>query len=303
MSNKEPKRTVIPRWIPGVVIPFIASLPPILGAIANTKDPTGLPDWLEQSLKDYFSHHPLLLAGTLFWPTIVVVGSYVLSKVADWLSETGAPTAEELLVFINSLDTPVGRKLKRFGKAANRVRHSTTKEKPTAIFREITQPEEQIALLVEGLHVFFLHGIEKKEQLKVTLAETSGGKFQRFAAFLPHSETPRTDASILQSNQSGISRAIENRDLVIIPDIAKELKKPAPRCVAGAVGSDNAGSMICYPIVDNDLGGVPFVITVKYSEPNYFTPDGSRRYRYILQAFATRIALENRLLTIKEATK
>ena len=60
--------------------------------------------------------------------------------------------------------------------------------------------------------------------------------------------------------------------------------------------------MICFPVYDDELHTVPFVINVKSSKKNHFTSAMKKRYNFILQRFSDRIAMENRLQIIKQAT-
>ena len=92
--------------------------------------------------------------------------------------------------------------------------------------------------------------------------------------------------------------------MIIISDIAKELKNGRnKKYISGEIASRNEGSMICFPIFDDDLHTVPFVLNVKSSKKNHFTSAMRKRYKFILQRFSERIAMENRLQIIKNATK
>lgn len=201
------------------------------------------------------------------------------------------------------LDRPVGQKLIRFGKVAKRLSKKGG-EDAGAVFREITQPEIQIALLVESLYMFFLQEVESKEELKVTLARMKRAKIESFECFLPHGSGPKSNAATLQSPEATVNRAAKLKKPIVVADIAAELRKKKNRQYApGSGGSGNEGSMICYPVIDPELpNDVPFVITIKYFQKNHFTVTRRRRYEFVLQRFSERIAMENRLRIIKEAT-
>ena len=303
MNWKAPlKAIVLSRITTGLIIPVCAALPVALIAQASSAHP--FPDWFFVPFNAWLVAHPLTRMFLSWWVILLIPLSLVLSKVRDWLKGNHDLEQRELLTLQRMLDRPVGQKLNRFGRVAKRL-VGGAKEDVGAVFREITQPEIQIELLLESLYMFFGHDVESKDDLKVTLARMRKGRIVAFERFLPLGDGPKSNPENLKSPDAAVNRAGKEKKTIIVNDIAKELgRKKNRQCVAGGNGSSNQGSMICFPVIDPELSDdVPFVITIKYFETNHFTAAKRRRYEFVLQRFSERIAMENRLRIIKEATQ
>lgn len=295
------KRCLLSKPTTRLVLPFLAAIPPIILAVSGKKQPW--PRWFFDEFNPWLARHPAWEAVFFGWTGVLILGAYFLAEIKDWLHAQDDLGEKELAVLLHAFDTPVGKKLKRFGKVAQRIKSQKEKPEAGAVFHEITQPDEQIALLVEGVYLFFSNDDEHPERLAVNLAKMEKGMIEAFETFLPHGRAPSTNPTDLRQKEATMNRAASTREIIIIPDIAKEMKKTgkARQYIAGTGASRMEGSLISFPVVDSELNSVPFVINIKSSTKNHFALAKKERYRFALQRFSERIAMENRLRIIKQA--
>ncbi len=295
------KKAFLSRITTRAVLPLVAVIPPLL--LAESRRPTPWPHTFFDWFNPWLDAHAFWKLGFVCWPAIWILAGCGMAWLRDWLHAKDNLGASEIAVLLRALDNPVGRKLKRFGKVAKRMNGRNPPSTAAEVFREITQPDEQILLLAEAIYIFFSND-HNPDLLRVSLARMEGDRIVAWEAFAPHGAPPSSGPEDLRSPDATMSRAAKGREMIIIPNIAKESKKSAKKrkYVSGPNASGSEGSMICFPIVDEELNAVPFVINIKSSLKNHFATDKVARYRFILQRFSERIAMENRLRIIKNAT-
>ena len=119
--------------------------------------------------------------------------------------------------------------------------------------------------------------------------------------FLPITKPPQTSLEVLALKESTISRCLESKHTEIVPDIKNEIKKQRNgltdniRYVKGNTSEKEHGSQICYPIISVTTKKIIYVITISASKRNFFNENELHTYKWILERFATRIALEHSL--------
>jgi hypothetical protein len=294
------KAVIFSRVTTRVAFPVLAAFPTAIFAAAALRNPW--PNWFFSAIPAFEQDHPQVRTVVVFFPLIFVPLAFFFERWREKLEKAENLAEEELSLLLRILERPVGRKRLKFGELVRRFKNSAASP-DTLEMLTAADPGEQIRCLVEGIYHAFQGGVKRPDELKVTLARMVADRIDEFECFLPQKAGPRTSALELRVPECTFSIAAEQRRLIIIPDIKKELSKPKKkrRFAAGKDGGLNSGSMICYPIFHHELATVPYVIGVKYSEPNHFTSDSERRYEFILSQFAERICLEFSLRKLSQA--
>ncbi|MET0028513.1 MAG: hypothetical protein ABW101_12850 [Candidatus Thiodiazotropha sp.] len=205
-----------------------------------------------------------------------------------------------LLSLFDTLEKVVGSKAKRFDNVLWGLENGVSDSDPSAIFLEITQPSQQIALLAEGLHGFFDSIDTSGVSFKVTIALIEGGLPVEWYYYAPASEPPRTQMEVLQQPHSSICKAIKSRRMVVIEDFKAEAEKGGEGAYAvGDSAEIDNGSLICYPLLDPRRGVVPYVLTVVADKKKYFQKKKRPIYQWVVERFVVRMKLEHHLEALK----
>lgn len=281
-----------------VVSPVFLAIPPtvIMAFYSNTILKTWVATehtWLNLMLTNYVWLFILIAA---IYPTIILNLAKAVSKQAN----SNGLSVDGLLTLLASLDAIVGCKDARFAKQASAADQIPKEE----AFCKITSPEIQISEIVrEVCNLFNATRTDKKKSLiRVTLAVITDGKITDIPIYYPADEPVRSAIESLNKPSSAIQTAIKTKKLVVIDDIGKELQRPKSKRRFVDTGNevDNLGSIICYPVLYNKTGKIPYVISVHCNDAGYFKSDFRELYEHSLQRFALRLSLEYSLLQIKE---
>lgn len=250
-------------------------------------------------LVDVLSQHMIIfLFAAATW-------AYFISLISAWFAhcaERGsAIDLPGLMGLYETFEQIVSAKEGRFRNALMELEKGRLKSDPSAIFLEITRPDQQIALLVMGLRGFFDSLAGNKVNFKVTLATIDGDVPVEWYFFDPGTDPPRTPIEVLRAPNSGIRRAVRTKGVVVIEDLVCE----AGKGVDGLYVPDperkvEDGSMLCYPICDPVRSKVPFVLSVVADRKKYFESAKAPLYEWTLSRFALRIRLEYHLHHLKE---
>ncbi|MBW3165517.1 hypothetical protein [Ferrimonas balearica] len=174
------------------------------------------------------------------------------------------------------------------------------------VFREITQPESQIPLLIHGIHTVFESVISEEVTWRIGLLKIEGGKPIDWYAFFPGESPPRTSPRALGAPSSTVSKCIETKAMVIVEDIQQELgkrNKQSRRFVKGNTQPNDQGSQLCYPIIHSATGEVEYVITIAGDRARCMLERYRTIFDYVLQRFALRLSIEHALLIMKEKSQ
>lgn len=277
-----------------VLFPTLAAFPSALFAASDLPAPWPKP--LFDALKEFEAAHPSVRTWVVFLPLFLIPAAFVFDLWRESIEKREKLVEKELALLLRCLEKPVGRKRVKFAELLVALGKNTAPADLGEVL-SIADPSEQIRSLIEGIHYAFSQDVTRPDELKVTLARMNGEFIQSFECFLPSKSGPRVQTASLQTPDCTFSVAAKQRRPIIIPDLQQELsqtkkKKKGRRYVEGNAGGVTQGSLICYPVVIPELDMVPFVIGVKYSEPNHFTTASERRYEFILSQFAERISLE-----------
>lgn len=210
---------------------------------------------------------------------------------------------DDLDSILKSLNVVVGDKAMRFASYLKNCTSQNNAVDPAATFDTITQPKQQIALLISAVRGAF-ECIDSADTLyRVGLLIIRDGKPVEWAHFDPADHPPRTPPTDLSHPGSTVMHAVRARTTVIVEDIARELRgrsKNNRRYVRGNTRDDDEGSQLCYPVIHPATGQVEYVITVT-GDGKCCMPEKHRPlYEWIINHYALRLNLEHSLMVIKE---
>ena len=286
-------------WIKSILIPLLSSVPPAV-VYFYLRPPSLLQGAVPpppSMVVNFIQNYPYLFAIAI--PVyIVLVTSLVrfietASKLDDELK------SEHLVSLFDIFERVVGAEGARYGSYAKASNPSGIAS--SAVFNEIIQPYQQIALLAEGIHTFFNVIDSKGAEIAVTVCAVEDGEPRDWVCYYPSSSPPNTEMEKLKGADSALTYCIKSKKMIIIEDLISEAKKDASQrhYVPRDNELDEHGSLICYPIIHTYTGGdVPYVITVVADRRRYFKKGRKRLYNWILKHFAVRMQLEHSLIKI-----
>lgn len=229
----------------------------------------------------------------------VGVWGFTLSVLKSYLNDIGQATIEtlirgqeELAHLFNFVRIVVGAKSRRFYDALAKLPEDPD---PGKTFFTITRPDLQIRQLVQSVHGFY--GIDvhpTEEQINVSLMRWNGVGLEVIEWF-PDGKAPRIDPQQFSDAQSLAGLAYQTRQLVVSENVETDSRYKR-------LNATDQGSMFSYPVIDDLLNQVIFVVNVVSTKPGRFgdTERSHRSIRTAMDIFAERMVLENRLATIKE---
>ena len=278
-------------WTKLVGICLVCAAGAIHSAQEHPETRKDLPAIIEQPLE----RHPWLdLAGELL-PVPAFLFAILIEK-AKKAREGNHPENDVLLSIIEVLGFTVANKTVARHRMAARALCRGTETKLT---KYESTPESQIEALVYNVWQIFnteatKGGMTVAGQLKVTLAEMdNNGNFVRFRHFFPKNLHPGSEENLKKT--SGFAHAAKNGGMVIIENLAKEVKSRTSRYAKSEIDEHNEGCVILEPIAIQPLDGlphVPLVLSVKCDLPKIFRNKFRERYLFLTKPFVERIRLE-----------
>lgn len=246
----------------------------------------------------FVEEHALVLGlSYLVLPVFVSVEDLIRIKAKNHCDTL---SAEGLSFLIKAIDKPVEKKLNRFISFLKQQK-SDKITSPEDVFNTITQPDIQIAEIIRSIHILF-EGIpslleQKNDDIEfyTTLFIMENNVPVKSWCFFPESDPP---SDILYKSTDSLStHACEQKNTIIVSDIAKEKKKKksriSPNCIT------EKGSAICYPILCKHTGDIPLAIRIVASS-NFFNSDMKKLYQKIFEKFEKRILIEYALSEVKK---
>lgn len=248
---------------------------------------------------------PVFLANNIIPITIgALILSYFVSNIHLILSkfvDNHAPSSEVLIALNEGFNALVDAKTKRFDSEYKKY-EAAGSISSEEIFAQITKPDQQIILLTELIHLFFVT-TNPKIKFKVRVVDIEKNKVKDWFYYAPKNCQPRTPISILKKPDSSISACLKKKSMLIIEDIVKESSKPKGRRYVMSHGDDEeTGSLLCFPVFHEPTRCYPYVITVS-TNIAFFRNTRKDFYNWLFNQFARRIQLEHTLLLLKETTQ
>jgi hypothetical protein len=207
----------------------------------------------------------------------------------------------DLLAIISALDVVVAEKSKRMNRKATEIgKLQNVCAKKT--FHQITQPEQQISLLVTAIHSVFEFLSQGGVDYRVGLIKVENDKPIEWVTFHPLSRPPATEASALSAPTSTVARCIKARAMVVVADVKAELgkRKKDDRRYFSTNDAKIDGSQLCYPIIHPGTQKIQHVVTIAGNKPDSLNEKHDELYLWVLNHFVVRLSMEYSLLIMKE---
>lgn len=238
---------------------------------------------------------------------VVYVSIHLFQSLKVFINHCAKPDSvlnrDNILSIIESVDFVVTAKKDRFLQETKKALIENW-DKPT-IFNKITQPEQQIALLVCAIKAHFEHRLKYKVEFRVGLMRVKEGGLVDWFAFAPTTHPPRTGVDVLSSPSSTIMRALTTQGMVIVQDIQKELKKPSKnqrKFVKGNTQPHNNGSVLAVPVYCPNTRKPIYVLSILGNRQNCLQECHRELYEWILDHFQSRLIIEHHLYLLKEGS-
>jgi hypothetical protein len=280
------KRWLTARWFRYIAIPVAAGTPPGLAAFWFALHQGQVPPYF---LKGY---QPWVLAGTGVWVGGVSIVKSYLDDIAKDAIKTLEIAQQDLAHLLQSVRIVVGTKSKRFYEA---LRGLTKPPDASKTFFEITRPDLQIKELIGRVRDYFQIKVDPNsgERVKVSLMKPDGVDLV-ITEWAPDADVPNSRNERFRGNTLA-GAAFHSRQLVVSENLAED------RRYHHFLAKKDAGSMFAYPVVDNLMDRVVYVINVVTSKIGAFknTPADTQKIETVMEIYAERIVLENRLAEIK----
>lgn len=243
---------------------------------------------------------------------LVLIGAYlyvvILKSLFSGIDYYSKPERElsrdDILVVLKAIGIVVGDKMKRFSNHAKDTVSKTTVNRGD-IFLELTQPRQQIDLLVSALRTSIDWIDQTNAFFRVGLLVIKNNEPVEWAYFDPAERPPRTLPKDLSHPGSTVMKAIKAKSPILVEDIAKELKiknKDKRRFLKCNTTEDEDGAQLCYPIIHPATGVIEYMITIAGDKKLCLEEKHLPLYVWLIEHFAMRISLEHSLLLIKEKT-
>lgn len=289
-------------WVNYFVRPLVFTGPPILltAIVSRSTFSDQLGQIAGKETADFLSHWALaiLLCAYLY----VVIVQAIYAGIENLSKPDRELTLDDLLSISQSIKIVVEDKCRRFENAV-KAGSKQTSLNPSETFVNITRPDQQLVLLVNGIQTVFEYIIGKDTSFRVGLIRVINSKPVEWVAYAPRANPPRTAATALSAASSTVSKSIHKKSIIVVEDIQKELKKKPkknPRFIQGNTQDTDQGSQLCYPIFSGSAGTIEYVLSVSGNKKDCLLESHAPLYTWILDNFVLRIILEHNLLILKD---
>lgn len=285
---------IVPVW-------FLLALMRAKGGASTNGTPTnGAPTYFLDAV-DYIQSNTIFVS--LCVALYLVVLHFLTTAPSKLSRPQGGVDIKGAMTLFQSLEHIVSGKAERFVQCANRACEPDSKISPDAVFMEITQPDQQIALLIQGIYTFF-QALDTDDDVEFTVSVVAieNGEIQDWFYFWPHSAPPQTPIEELRQPDSTASHCLNSGRMVVIEDVDKEAQKGHSRRFRPNPGEepskwDGGGSLVCYPVRHNKT--IPYVITIYADKKRYFLNKKKDLYKWVFRHFQVRMSLEHSLLILR----
>lgn len=239
----------------------------------------------------------IVVTGYFLIPLFVITEDFIKKKAPAYFVEL---SAEGQNLLLKSLNLPVDKKMNRF--LLFLKEHSNQKLTPGQIFKDITNPDVQLAEIIRAIHLFFegyakLHN-RKTINFTTVLFKIKEGRPVESWCYFPEGNRPNDE--LLNDSTSLAAQTVKENRMIIVEDIQKEKEKIKnnKKSKISANCQQEEGSELCFPIRLTAKNTIPLVLGVTASEC-FFLVENSVLYENILETFRKRIIIEYTLSEMK----
>ncbi|MCL6237096.1 hypothetical protein M5F66_01840 [Acinetobacter sp. ANC 5033] len=241
----------------------------------------------------------IIVAGIFPW-----LNSFVSERCNDLESKFKQLTVQYdiSLKVLEQLEKVVVQKRQRFAQASSEFRSTPQTPKHKTVFERITQPDNQIQILIESLHDC-IKSIYPNEYIKVALVSVKNHCLHDWVCHSPYDTKPRTKIDQLKDPKSTFSRVIALRKMIIVPDTKTEIQKQSTddiMYIKGNTDPTESWCQVCIPIHSINNNETIFIISIAIKRANVVTLENEKFLEWLFKFFISRLALEHSLKELKE---
>lgn len=207
-----------------------------------------------------------------------------------------------VLKVIEQIEKVVVEKRLRFAKASTDFLSTPQTPKHRTVFERITQPDEQIRLLIESLYDC-VKSIYPSEYIKIALVSVKNKQLNDWVCHSPYDTKPRTSIDQLKDPNSTFSKAIATRKMVIVADTKIEIQKPPTAdimYIQGNTDPNESWCQVCIPINSINSNEPIFIISIAIKRADVISKENEKFLEWLFKFFISRLALEHSLKELKE---
>lgn len=190
---------------------------------------------------------------------------------------------KEALYLLEVIHNVVGTKLRLIQKSNASDSHIT-----------IDQSNHQIKELVTCIYLFFRMNYPN-HNFEICLAKMGNEFVEGYKEYIPTNAKYRCDPDCLLDKNCGFSVAMRKKRMLFIDDVQKEGSKSGKKNFVFAPNfEDISGSIVLYPVKNENGNDIPYVISVFTDTKNFFK-DKQEKCELLFSNISTRIYLEQKI--------
>jgi hypothetical protein len=275
-------RFLVPWWSRYFIIPGIESAP---AAFATLWFGLGY-----KTLRGYSA--PWVFFVAALWAGLASAGRSALSEYAAFSVSQLVNERNRLLRLLGFVRAVVTFKSRRFHDHAEAVVQDGADA--GKIFLAITQPEAQIREILRAAHDFFNAEAQVHEKIHVSIMGWDDERQHlRFINYYPDGDAPRAPESAFRDATTVAGQAYFNNRVVISENLREDPNYQA-------LGDQQDGSMLSYPVYDDRRHKVVLVVNIRSSKIRRFRQRDQETLTLYMQVFGDRSLLEYRLMHLKK---
>ncbi|HEM7769444.1 TPA: hypothetical protein U2L27_001553 [Acinetobacter baumannii] len=241
----------------------------------------------------------IIIAGLYPW-----FSSFISSKCNDFENKYYELSKQYDIVLkvLEQIERVVIEKRQRFARASRDFLSAPQTPKHKTVFERITQPDNQIKLLIEALHDC-IRSIYPNEFSKVALIKVKDGHLDDWVCHSPYDTKPRTTIAQLKNSNSTFSRTLSTKKMIIVADTQIEIQKPSSGdilYIQGNTDPNESWCQVCVPIQSINSNEIIFIISIAIKRANVISADNEKFLEWLFKFFISRLALEHSLKELKE---
>lgn len=277
---------------------FILPITLLITILADSGLCNQLESMIGKTATDTLKNSQLFLVILTF--LLITLGNSIESFIRQYSEPDLELARDDIHSILTSINEVVSAKKSRFLKTTKQALLERWDKK--TIFTEITQPEQQISLLIKALHGIFTYLFHNEVNFRVGLMSIKNNQPVEWFCFEPEEHPPRTGPDTLSSSTSSIMRALESKSMVIVSDTVKEFNKPNKdqrNFVKGSSGPKEDGSILTFPILCPNTREAIYVLSILAKQKNCLETKNKDLYFWIIDIFLSRLLLEHHLMLLK----
>jgi hypothetical protein len=265
---------------------------------ANMVSEWPLHNWLNEIFKSYW----YVLVGVASLPIAISFVFDVFSEACSQLTDRQRLNSASFSTVLAAINEIVTNKQRRISDESAKLCAGGALK--CAAFDLITQPQVQISRIIESLG-FSIRTLTEDESIRIVLCEVKDGRCINYEIY-PRSQPVRPELLNEHFGQTFLARVASRNQTLMISDLESRLgrkstKKETPYWHDPELQTPT-GSIVGFPLVDVSHNVVVYALSIKSDRPTAMGPEFVKKYKMVIEMFATRVLFEHTLLCLKNST-